>query len=86
MMKNFVSLKLPRNYLKDKSNQLSKLKELEQKLGIKEPTDWYKVGVVDVQNSGGTSLLEQYRDSLSSLLSSLYPEVQWEFMRCTKCL
>ena len=69
---------MSRNYWKDKSNQVNKLKELEQKLGIKEPSDWYRVKTRDVINSGGSSLLEQYNSSLSSMLIALYPEVQWD--------
>ena len=57
------------------------MKELEQKLGIKELSDWYKVGVVDVQNSGGATLLSYYNHSLSSLLITLYPEVQWDITK-----
>ena len=75
------SLPLPPFFWKDKSNQLNKLKELEQKLGIKEPSDWYKVGVVDVQNSGGATLLQQYKSSVRMMVSSLYPEVQWDITK-----
>ena len=72
---------LPRNYWKDKSNQVSKLKEIEQKLGINEPTDWYRFTVRNARSSGGTTLLEQYNNSLSSMLSALYPSVQWDLTR-----
>ena len=80
---NFVQLKkaLPQYFWKNKANHLGKLKELEQKLGIKEPTDWYKIRVVDVGNAGGHSLINQYKNSVRVMVSSLYPEVQWDITK-----
>ena len=70
-----------RKYWKDKTNQLSKLKEIEQKLGIKEPTDWYKFEKKDVSKYGGGGLLLEYNNSAKKMLIELYPNVKWDLTK-----
>src|SRR5690349_16646044 len=70
--------KVPHNYWKDKTNQLKALRELEGKLKISQPEDWYRIKNSNVIEQGGKALLYQYNGSLSRMLSTLYPAVQWE--------
>jgi hypothetical protein len=72
---------VPRNYWKNRSNQLAELKELEQKLKIKEPSDWYQVSSKNIVDNGGISLLKQFGESISKMLASLYPDVTWDVRR-----
>jgi hypothetical protein len=69
---------VPRNHWKDKSNQLKLLKEVESKLGITTPTDWYKITNKNVIASGGVALLNRYESSIKKALKALYPEVNWD--------
>jgi hypothetical protein len=69
-------------HLQDKSNQLAQLKEIEQKLQIKQPTDWYNYDAKDVRDNGGRILMHRiYNNSLITMLKSLYPEVDWEISK-----
>jgi hypothetical protein len=71
----------PRNYWKDKENQLKTLKEVEQKLNIQQPTDWYNYRNKDIIKHGGNVLLSKYNNSMSQMLQALYPEVEWDAVR-----
>lgn len=46
-------------------------------LGFKKMEDWYRASLRDVKNSGGTSLLTRYNNSLSKLLRDVFPEHEW---------
>jgi hypothetical protein len=70
-----------KNYWKDTSNQLNTFKELELKLQINEPTDWYNVGYGDVFRLGGDMLLRQFNKSVSKMVKHFYPEVKWDLAR-----
>jgi hypothetical protein len=72
---------VPRNYWKDKSNQLKELKIIEQKLGIKEPSDWYNMRNADIIAHNGGSLLKWHKTSISNLLAAHYPNIQWDVTR-----
>src|SRR5690348_7666840 len=67
----------------DNTLQLQLLKQLEQKLKVKQPTDWYKHKPNDLikKDTRAVTLLKHYDNSLPKLLSSLYPEVEWETTR-----
>jgi hypothetical protein len=67
----------------DKTRQLQLLKQIEKKLNIKQPIDWYRFQRTDlIKGDQRTSvILEQYNNSLGKLLSSLYPEVKWDLTR-----
>ena len=71
-------MRVPQNYWKDKSNQLAALKQLEAKLDIKEPTDWYNLKYDIVIKVDENNLIKQFDSSLSKMLISLRPEIQWE--------
>jgi hypothetical protein len=72
---------VPFHYWKDRSNHLKKLKEIEQKLNIQQPSDWYEFQNKDVKANGGSGLLIQHGNSLSGLLTSLYPEEKWDISK-----
>jgi hypothetical protein len=57
------------------------LKSIEAKLNITQPEDWYNIKTKDIIQYGGASLLQQYRYSTSHMLSSLYPEIQWDISK-----
>ena len=70
---------MPRNYWKDKTNQLKTLKEIEQQLNITEPTQWYEITNQDVLKTGlARNLLRHFGNSIPTMLIALYPEVQWK--------
>jgi hypothetical protein len=72
---------VPRHFWKSKSNQLTTLKDIEKKLNITTPTDWYKMRNKDVLQHGGRPLLKQYGNSLTRMLSVLYSDVKWDLTR-----
>jgi hypothetical protein len=72
------STRAPRNYWKDKANQLRLMKSIEQKLQINHPNDWYTKTVKDVQQNGGFTLLKYHNNSLYNALQALYPEHNWK--------
>jgi hypothetical protein len=72
---------VPRNYWQNKSNHLIALKNLEKKLNIQQPADWYNFGLTDITKNGGSRLLNTYRGSLIQMLQTLYPQVTWEVTR-----
>ena len=67
--------KVPNNFWKGRSNQLTALKELEEKLGIKELEDWYKVKIQDLPDN---RLLKSCNYSLLELLKTFFPDYDWK--------
>lgn len=43
------------------------------KFNIRDPSDWGKVTLRDIRNSGGSSILSVYEDSLFTCLQANYP-------------
>jgi hypothetical protein len=68
-------------YWKDTSNQLRALKEIEKRLHIKDPSDWYNYGKKDIIENGGSRLLHCYGSSLRKMLQSLYPDFNWNLAK-----
>jgi hypothetical protein len=60
-----------------RTQQLSLLKEIETKLGIKEPSDWYKYHKSHLSRNGGRKLLRLHK-SIPTLLLTLYPDYPWD--------
>src|SRR5690242_7978426 len=58
---------------------------LSKKLGHKSKDDWYTTSLSDVQESGGSGLLEYYYgQSIPKALKTLFPEhkwIPWKFKR-----
>ncbi len=48
--------------------------DLAKKLNVKSKEQWYHVTAKEMQQQGATSLLNQYNNSPSKLLQSVYPE------------
>jgi hypothetical protein len=66
------------NYWHDIRNQRHFLDNLAKRLSVSSPQDWYRYTVKDIQKNGGSSLLKLYKNSLITMLSKVYPDVQWE--------
>jgi hypothetical protein len=67
----------------DKTRQLSLLSQIEKKLRIRHPNDWYNFGEIDFARGDhrASVLLDHYNNSLPKLLSTLYPQEQWDLSR-----
>jgi hypothetical protein len=57
------------------------LKDIEQKLNIKEPSDWYKHTKKDMIRHGGNPLLYYYDNSPSKVLQNMYPDYNWDLTK-----
>src|SRR5690242_8115425 len=57
------------------------LDRIGRKRGFTEMEDWYRVRVRDILANGGTTLLQKYRGSPTSLVCALFPEHQWVLHR-----
>ena len=65
----------PNGYWSDLENQRKFFDNLETKLNIKQPEDWYKIQGTEVYKLGGASLLKTYYgSSLPTALVAVYPE------------
>lgn len=61
-------------------NHRKRVIEIGAKLGIS-PTnlsDWYRVSYTDFVRLGGSSILPYYNSSISTILTSLFPEYEWD--------
>src|SRR6476660_4706273 len=63
------------------NRNLHRLKLIEQKLNIQTLDDWYNIRYNNVKKNGGSSLLNSYNGSISSMLKSLYPDHTWQMTR-----
>ncbi len=61
-------------YWNDISNQRTFLESLSKKLNITDPEGWYKISREAVIKHGGSRILKKYNDSLSKLLTTVYPQ------------
>eukprot|EP01114_Cavostelium_apophysatum_P016892 TRINITY_DN4898_c0_g1_i1.p2 TRINITY_DN4898_c0_g1~~TRINITY_DN4898_c0_g1_i1.p2 ORF type:complete len:285 (-),score=54.08 TRINITY_DN4898_c0_g1_i1:1012-1866(-) len=64
-------------HLKEAKGQLAFMQGLAKKLGFSKPEDWYNVARRDFIEHGGRSLLKQYGDSPSKVITSIFSDVQW---------
>jgi hypothetical protein len=77
-----VAPKIPRRTWADVSDRLACLKEIEKKLNIQHPTDWYNYRTRHIiQNGGQTMLIGYYRGSITTMLQSLYPDISWDLRK-----
>jgi hypothetical protein len=72
-------IRKPSGFWKDHLNRLVILKELEKKFNIQKPTDWYNYRTEDIRKEG--IRLPDDCPSLSKLVQSLYPDVEWDVTR-----
>lgn len=70
----------PRGFFSSVEAQRKYLLELGEKLGIKPDNleAWYNVTNMDLRRLGGRHLLGLHNESMSSLLSALFPEHKWD--------
>lgn len=64
-------------------NHRKRVLEIGSKLGIP-PTEfskWYQVSYTDFRKKGGSSILPYYNSSLSTVLTSLFPEHDWDLTK-----
>ena len=71
----------PEKAWKDHKLQKTFLEWASKELNIQDIEDWYKVTVDDFKKIGGASLLAQYDNSLSSMLSSVLKELPWQLWK-----
>jgi hypothetical protein len=71
------------NTLRDTTGKLSLIKQIEKKLSIQQPTDWYNYSPTFIIRHGGRKLLNEYKGTtaITDLLGSIYPEVQWDIKK-----
>jgi hypothetical protein len=93
----WIFARCPREYWADKKNHRKFLEYLAKELNIKDKNDWYKVGQKVVKHSfntyykeinkyGGLSLLvKEYGGSPSKLITSCYPEYNWDMWKFDTC-
>jgi hypothetical protein len=67
----------PRNYWDDMKNQRKFMDWAGKQLNVQETNDWLKIQHQDFCEIGGTSLLMKYRNSMSRLLTEVYPKHNW---------
>lgn len=54
------------------------------KLRCKIYEDWYKISTEDIIKHGGVGLLKIYSGSLTKLLASIFPSVDWKLWQFNK--
>ena len=72
--------KVPDNYWKQKEKQKEFLEDLgaDLQIGDENWEDWYRVNVQTIREHGGGSLIDMYNGSVADLISSNFPQRNWE--------
>ena len=68
----------PKGYWKEQENSLAFLKQLEETLQLRSPSDWARVNVQQILRLGGRGFLKEYQ-SLHNALQELQPNSAWDF-------
>ena len=74
----------PRGYWNDPSNVSAYMHWLGERLGYREPEDWYKLTTWDLDSNDGRGLLCLHNGSPLALLRAAFPERQWLEWRMSK--
>lgn len=77
---------VPVHFWDQKDHQRQFMNWLGNELGFKEMQDWYRVTWKDIQEKGGSGLLDKYRGSPSQLVQTVYPEHVWNMSKLKKTL
>ena len=77
MKKGLVKVK--KGFWKSKENQKKFMSELYSKLNFKSLDDWLTVNKETIKINGGYSLVKIYKYNYKDLLSSIFPDYQWNF-------
>src|ERR1700722_3211815 len=65
-------------YWDNEENQLKFLNELGKQLEFNQMNDWYNITVKDINENGGSGLLDKYGNSPSKLIMSIYSNHEWK--------
>jgi hypothetical protein len=68
----------PRRYWQDPKNHRQYMKWLGQQLGIRRPSDWYRVTNQDFKDHKGGALLLHYDCTVSAAIMSYLPNYDWK--------
>eukprot|EP01118_Nematostelium_gracile_P003123 TRINITY_DN1355_c0_g1_i1.p1 TRINITY_DN1355_c0_g1~~TRINITY_DN1355_c0_g1_i1.p1 ORF type:complete len:349 (+),score=64.58 TRINITY_DN1355_c0_g1_i1:234-1280(+) len=82
-LRKFISA--PKGIWKDKQLQLNAMHDLAKKLNIQRMEDWYLVTQAQIIEKGGGPLLGHYH-SLSRMITSVFPNHQWNMRRFDRLL
>lgn len=79
-------VKVPQKYWASVENQRAFMDDVGRQLGFREGEldRWYAVSTQIFIDHGGKSILQRYNDSLSTILTNIYPEHNWDPLRFTK--
>ena len=61
-------------------NRKDVIKDIELKLKIKHPLDWYDISNTEITKAGGGGLLRQCDNNIFNILPEIYPSFQWDLM------
>jgi len=75
--KEWLFIKAPSNFWKDKNNHVRYLDWLGNKLGFTKPEDWYNVSQSDFTRNHGIGI-QVYTGSVFHAVISAYPEFDWD--------
>ena len=65
-------------------NQREVLEKIGGKLGVKSPSDWYNINLQSIKKQGGRKILSLYNDSPIKLLTTIYPDFNWELWKFSR--
>jgi hypothetical protein len=68
----------PRRFWHDVRNHRLFMEWLEKRLGIREPSDWYRVTNQDFREHGGGAFLLHYDSTVSAAIMSYLPDYDWK--------
>jgi hypothetical protein len=69
---------VPPGYWDDIANQRKFCDWFASQKDIKSSEDWHKIKVSDIKQYGGSSIMQQYGNSLIKMLETVYPEQTWQ--------
>lgn len=68
----------PRHFWQDPKNHRQYMQWLGETLGIREPSDWYRVTNQDFRDHGGGAFLIHYDSTVSAAIKSYLPQYDWK--------
>jgi len=68
----------PRRFWQDRKNHRVFMQWFGQRLGLREPSDWYHVTNQDFRDNGGGAFLLHYDSTVSAAIMSYLPEYDWK--------
>ena len=76
--KEWLFERTPKGFWHHRKNRMRCLEWLGERLGYKQPGDWYRITQHDCVANGGRRLLRYYNSSPIVMLKDLFPRVQWK--------